>query len=155
MSQAVLFPNEKVVRRRKVILTVCLILAVVGSLSAVAWRWANGVDTQNQAVRVMFAVVNDFLNKNDGRWPENWEELETMPSGGNWYDPVNFKVVKEAVLIDFDVNTSELAQQSPADFQAIRPVNPVFDFAKDPRLVALLTTIKKYENSPQAESPGD
>ncbi len=144
MSAATLFPDERTIYRRKVILTICLILAVLGAFSAIVWRWRNGVDTQNHAVRVMFVVVTDFLRKNEGRWPQSWEELEAMPSAGNWYDPINFELMKREVLIDFDVSLEQLATESPAEFQAIRPKNPVFDFSRDPRLVILLTTIQEY-----------
>ncbi|MBV11073.1 hypothetical protein [Rubinisphaera sp.] len=131
-------------RRNKIILTICLIIAVTLSIAVVVGRWNNGVDAQNHAVRVMFSVVNDYMNANEGAWPKSWQDLESFPSEGNWYDPVDYELTKKHVVIDFEPNLAEVSEQSPPEFQAIRPVNPVFDFGKDPRLVQLLITVKRY-----------
>jgi len=129
--------------RNKVILTICLVLALGLSLFAVRYRWNNGVDIQNQAVRRMFYVVGEYLKVHDGRWPENWEALEQFPAQGEWDHPPDYELIRKNVIIDFDPDMDEIARQSPAEFQAIRPVNPVFDFGKDPRLVDLLNTVQK------------
>lgn len=144
MIAAAMIPDERTNRRRKVILTVCLVLAVVGSFSAVAVRWDSGADTQNQLVRVMYAVVTDYLDKHDGAWPSSWQDLEQMPSSGHWYDPVDYPLVKQQVEIDFDPDLSQMIGQPPRDFTAIRAKNPVLDYSRDPRLVELLNKVREY-----------
>jgi len=144
MSASVLFPDEKTIRRRKMVLTISLCLAVVTSVAAVSWRWTNGVDAQNHAVRVMFSVVTDYMKRAEGDWPSGWVDLESLPSRGDWYEPVDYTLIKREVEIDFTVDLQVLAGQSPAEFNAIRAKNPVFDFSRDPRLVGLLATVREY-----------
>ena len=137
-------PDEKTNRFRKRMLTVCLLMAVTGSISAAAWRWSSGVDAQNHAVRVMYAVLTDFLDQNQGRWPRDWQELRQMPSAGHWYDPINFDVMEAEVDLDFHPDLTEMAEQSAAEFTAIRAKRPVFDFSKDPRLIVLLSKVREF-----------
>lgn len=157
MSGGMMFPDEKTNARRKRLLTVCLVLAALVSFVAVRWRWVNGVDAQNHAVRVMFSVVTDYIKRTEGDWPASWDDLEALPERGEWYEPVDYRLIKREVEIDFDVDPRELARQSPAEFQAIRAKNPVFDFSRDPRLVGLLSTMKEYQakRALQAEQAAD
>ncbi|MBR9802295.1 hypothetical protein GYB59_11655 [bacterium] len=153
MSAATMFPDERTNRRRKVILTVCLVLSVIGSLTAVGIRWESGADTQNQLVRVMYAVVTDYLDKNEGAWPGSWEDLEQMPPSGYWYEPVDYPLVKQQVEIDFDPDLKQMSGQPPREFTAIRAKNPVLDYSRDPRLVELLNKVREYHgSSPEVKS---
>lgn len=144
MSHAMMFPDEKTIRARKWGLTLAFVLAVIGSVLLVNWRWSSGVDVQNRAVRVMYAVLTDFLEQHDGRWPSGWQELRNMQSTGHWYDPVNFDLMEREVEVDFQPDLAELARQSPGEFQAIRAKRPVYDFSKDPRLAVLLAKLREF-----------
>jgi len=137
-------PDERTNYRRKVILTICLILAVLVSIFISMYRWHTGVDVQNQTVRVMFLVVNRYVDSHNGDWPKSWEDLESLPQTGQWYEPIDYPLVKLHVVIDFNASAVELASQVPAEFHAIDAINPVYDFSRDPRLVGLLETLKKY-----------
>ncbi len=140
-------PDERTNFRRKVILTISLFMAVVVSVAISLYRWHNGVDAQNYAVRVMFSVTEDYVKLHHGAWPRSWEDLESVPIEGKWYeDSLDYNLVKKYVVIDFDASPEELAKQVPAEFHAIDAKNPVFDFSRDPRLVRLLQTLKSYHS---------
>jgi len=138
-------PDERTNFRRKVILTICLILAVAVSVAISLYRWHNGVDAQNYAVRVMFSVTEDYVKSHQGAWPRSWADLESVPIAGKWYEKsLDYKLVKQHVVIDFDASPEKLARQVPAEFHAIDAKNPVFDFSRDPRLVGLLRTLESF-----------
>lgn len=134
-------------RRNKILLSICFLLAVLTSCGLVVYRWQSGVDIQNQAVRIMFEVVNDYMRANDGAWPQSWEDLKEFPTDGKHYDPVNYDRVQRNVRINFDPDFDKIDYQAPGKFQAIRPANPRFDFGKDPRLLRLLTTIHEFHGN--------
>ena len=147
MSQLGPGPSEQVNFLRKVILTICLVLAVMLSIFASIYRLQKGVDAQNQSTRVMFSVVGRYVEDHDGVWPKSWEDLESLPEIGDWYEPINYELVKAHVVINFDASVEELSKQVPAEFHAIDAINPVFDFAKDPRLDQLIKILAKYQNA--------
>ncbi len=143
-------PDERTNFRRKVTLTICLVLAVLVSVVISLYRWHNGVDAQNYAVRVMFSVAEDYVKLHQGAWPRSWDDLEAVPIKGKWYEKsLDYNLVKEHVIIDFDASPEELARQVPAEFHAIDAKNPVYDFSRDPRLVGLLRTLESFHNNEQ------
>lgn len=127
-----------------------IIVSVTVSLIAAYSRFRLGPDKENYVVRSLFSVVEQYVESHDGAWPSSWDDLESLPETGAWYEPMNFEMAREIVDIDFEAKPEELAKQSPGQFEAIRPKRPVLDYRSDPRVTSLLETIRRMQTKPDA-----
>lgn len=135
-------PNYPTVKAGPVIiigLTLCVIISFVAALG----RIYLGPDQENFAVRALFELVAKYVKTHEGAWPGSWDDLEAMPTGDDWYEPMNFELAKELVEIDFDADVNEIAKQTPDQFDAIRAKQPVFDYRTDPRVSTLIEIVRQ------------
>lgn len=140
-------PNSLVL---KVVISVLLLACVGIAIWGAQFRKNLGVDYQNFVVRAMFSVVDRYVEEHDGAWPANWEDLESMPPSGAWYEPLDYAKVREHVIVDFQANPAEVAYEPLSSFEAVRPVMPRYNFNIDPRVTKLLETLRKYYPRPEA-----
>ncbi len=98
------------------------------------------------AMHVTPNVVEAYVNENNGAWPDSWEALKSGPQPVVFlqHDSIDYEIVLRKITIDFDADPAQLAQQIPANFTAIRPINPVYDYSDDYGIAQLIQTLKKY-----------
>lgn len=120
-----------------------VILAIIISIAGALTRAKLGPDKQNVFVRGLFDLVGEYVKQHHGEWPRSWEDLETVPTEGKWYHPIDFKKAQETVEIDFHADPSVIAHQMPNQFTAIRAKKPVLDYRSDPRVSILIETIRR------------
>jgi hypothetical protein len=96
----------------------------------------------------MFTIrlVEQFVHEH-GRWPQSWHELEQVPFPADAPSPLNDTLtviriggthgyewpsgsayLQECVIIDFAVDADTIIDQDPAQFQAIKPNGPYYEY---------------------------
>jgi hypothetical protein len=122
-------------------------LAVMGyGISAAHHAWQEELNLHS--TRYVIRLVNHFVQEH-GRWPDSWEELESMPFesqsprtgapatnvvrvGGamdfNW--PQQSSELQMRVAIDFTLDEADVVAQEVLDFKPIHPIGSGFAYWK-------------------------
>ncbi len=105
------------------------------ALAVGAWMVYEGLATSVEAEKTHHAtilavgVTEEFVTTS-GRWPRDWEELETLQVSDRLSDrwPKGAKVVRERVVIDFEADLNTIATQPEKEFVAIKPIGPYYEY---------------------------
>jgi hypothetical protein len=130
----------------RIVLAVVIIAVLVGAFCVY-----QGVSTSLHAEHVFHAailtvqVLDEYVAQHDGQWPRSWRALEQLPpkqrvSMYEW--PQDSQEVKKYVTVDFSANPQRLAKQTPAEFDAVRPIGPYYPFKDSWQVKTLLDTIR-------------
>jgi hypothetical protein len=135
--------------RRLMIASLVSVLALFAGY--LAWAGQRALIVSHEAVcgKVLTTWVGDYVDAHDGQWPKQWEDLLETPCRGPGSfaaDPASaLQTLKTRCEMDFNVDPKQLAQQSAAEFTAIRPrVNRGVDHRDYWGVNELLETLRKY-----------
>ena len=89
------------------------------------------------------AASEEYVSRNR-KWPTSWEELESVSATvGTVYSwPDDSAEIREYVDVDFGMSLSDVADQNPDDFRAIRPKVPAYQAYRH-HFSRLLETVRK------------
>jgi hypothetical protein len=120
-------------RRRVVLALVMLLLFAAG---AVAWCIYVAVSQSLHAEAALHAtneaceLVTEYARQHHGAWPRSWQDLERLSMPIDRFNvfpwPKESQRLQQYVTIDFSADPELLAKQSVDDFEAIKPIGPVF-----------------------------
>jgi len=79
------------------------------------------------AYRLVLDLLEAYLHRHPGKWPESWEDLATIrinePSAiYKW--PNDIADVRNRVKIDFELTANDIASMSSQDFPAVKQLGP-------------------------------
>lgn len=135
------------------------------AVAAVGVWWARKQATDSleaeknaHAYHLAVNVVQAYVRENDGRWPTSWQELEEVTSlseddQDRW--PAEMDSVRDRIDVDFSVSSDQVAEMSVDNFQAIRAMGPIDEFATR-QSRSLVETIKQARAAPtEKAAPAD
>lgn len=94
----------------------------------------------------MYHAVGLYLQENDGRWPESWDDLAAIADHPEWHRPdLDPAFCQEWVHINFDYKVSQLAQTDYAAFKAILPKGESIEGFLEERYPKLVDAAKSYD----------
>ena len=146
---------------RKAIISAFVVVGVI-TVMYVAWRgyhcalFAIEAEYSYCATVTVIFLVDHYLDCHNGKWPESWEDLESIPFDyvfGKYRWPADSDELQARVTIDFDVDIHLLANQSWEEFTAIRPIGPSYNYKR--WASGLLERVQKYHGDvscPDADS---
>jgi hypothetical protein len=112
-------------------------------------RAALEAERNHQAALFAVRLVEHYVSE-AGRWPGSWRDLEELPFAVRWDSqpwPEAAAPLKERVSIDFAIDPEKLAGQREAEFEAIKPLGPSFEYRFDGLVHALLQSVQKSLHS--------
>src|SRR4051812_20128304 len=109
------------------------IFAVVAVIATIVMGFCvyQGISASVHAEHVLHAAIltvqllDEYVLLNDGKWPHSWSDLEKLPPRnrtGMFDWPEDSTEVQQYVELDFSVDPQNLAKQSAAEFDALRPI---------------------------------
>jgi hypothetical protein len=98
------------------------------------------------AALLTIQLLDEYVTRNDGDWPDSWADLENTPhQGGGMYEwPTDSQEVQQYVSVDFSADVERLLRLEEGEFDAVRPIGPYYPFQDHPRVEVLLGTIRKH-----------
>lgn len=112
-------------------------------------------------------LVEQFVYEH-GRWPKSWTELEQMAFPANAPSPLNGELtvtriggshgydwpqesphLQQCVSIDFAADANAIINQSPTQFQAIKPIGPYYEYGN----YGFVDSLQKTLKNPTANGP--
>jgi hypothetical protein len=132
----------------RIVSAVVVVAALAGALCVY-----KGVSASLHAEHVLHAalltlqVLDEYVAQHDGQWPRSWTDLEQLPpkERGSMFDwPKDSQEVQKYVTVDFSANAERSAKQTPAEFDAVRPIGPNYPFKDRWQVKALLDTVRAH-----------
>lgn len=136
---------------RRVLATIAVIVGFIGvSVTATAIHTSWDAEKTLHAYIIVLDVTQQFVETNEGRWPQNWEVLESFRPriGGIWEWPQDTLEIQRRITIDFQLTAAELAAMTPEGFTAVTQRSPRYD-AAEAQIQLLLHTLQRH--SPMVE----
>jgi hypothetical protein len=98
--------------RRRILL--CLIGAIIAYFGYGIYRIPESI-REAYALGWVSGMVVDFIESNDGRWPQNWDDLRDPYNRAiaEVGQPWSFEELRGRVDVDFSANPDELAKARP------------------------------------------
>jgi hypothetical protein len=131
----------------RIALVVIVVAAVGGGVCVY-----RGVSASVHAEYVLHAalltleLLDEYVAQHDGEWPRTWADLEQLPPKQNMFEwPTDSREVQKYVTVDFAADPKRLAQQTPAEFDAVRPIGPYYPFEDRWQMKALIKTIREHQ----------
>jgi hypothetical protein len=138
---------------------VVLVVVVAGG----AWLTYKAVNTALHAEMALHAtnevcdLVKRYVQQHDGAWPRSWHDLEQVNCPPGTYNvfpwPEKSPELQQFVAINFAADPKQLATQSPADFEAIKPIGPHYPYKQDGFVESLLESLRSSRKAKKA-APG-
>jgi hypothetical protein len=143
---------------------VVLVTIVIGIGMAInAARVAYKSEENLHAAQCVIRVVEQFVYEN-GRWPDSWQELESVSLTGNDLSPMNAwvatlgpgqynrfawprasKHLQACIEVDFKADTRQIVQQDCMEFDAIKPRGPYFEYRDYGFVASLQETLRQAQ----------
>ena len=121
------------------------ILAVAATL----WRLVADADARERnlhATLFTLRLVERFVSEH-GHWPRSWGELEGLAIADGPLDspgwPACSAEVRSRVTVDLQTDPREMAARDPAEFDAIRPNGPSFEYRHYGYIEALQQAVRQ------------
>ncbi len=140
-----MIPKELFSRRSAIVLAIVVLAFALGY---VVWGGRRALIVSHEAVmgRIATRWIRDYVAANEGKWPTQWEDLNTIPNA--WGNPKVITTIQQRIVVDFKVEPASLATQSVAEFTAIRPRSGYgVDHREYWEVGELLCTLRKYHGA--------
>lgn len=104
--------------------TIALLILIVMVSIGIAYSYYHFRKMQRTyyAMRIACYSMTDFVVDHN-RWPSNWDEYEKYAINERGYRKSSLTLVKTEVVVDFNINISELCNGSATEVTAIHPKN--------------------------------
>lgn len=76
------------------------------------------------AASLTMQLLDEYVATHDGAWPRSWNDLEGLPSRewGEYQWPVHSQEIQRYVVVDFAVNSKDLAEQKTRVIDAVQVI---------------------------------
>jgi hypothetical protein len=126
---------------RRLIVGICaalvLAIAVVVGMAIIAVRTSLIAENNLQAFFQVHQATVEYIEQSNGQWPRSWNDLRALRPD------TDFDWVAERVKVDFNADPKRIAGQTPEEFTAIVPDQPIFVY--DDMVQTLIDVLKKYQ----------
>jgi hypothetical protein len=127
-----------------------MVAGAVWSMCEAAFHAENALHATNEACD----LANRYVQQHNGAWPRSWHDLEQIkcpPGTFNMFPwPEKSAELQQFAAIDFTADPDQLAKQTTADFEAIKPIGPYFPYKQDGCVASLLESLRASRRASKA-----
>ena len=140
----------KVLKRYWFVIAVIIVLATAVTIGTINAKRFLDAEKEVYSMRVAVPLVESFLLRNEGRWPNSWADLQKIEFKEFGEDHiVDWVSIKKYVTIDFATDAEKALQGYDRGMPPIYVKDSVYDYSADPFVEHLIETLRSFVQKPR------